>query len=114
MNFLIIREGGKPLVPSAWGAPGLAQIHRRAPSPSLKLALGSTKGLRARTHFGAGKGLELGSHSPIWLGTGVSPALGDPPALSGPKLPVPLHSDAHRTQASRNSAPQEGRLAPAG
>lgn len=30
MNFLIIREGGKPSVPSVRGAPGPAQIHARA------------------------------------------------------------------------------------
>lgn len=33
MNFLIIREGGKPSVPSVRGAPGPAPVRARAPPP---------------------------------------------------------------------------------
>lgn len=48
MNFLIIREGGKPLVPSVPGAPGPAQIHAHASLFLSQSGSGQRQGVAGR------------------------------------------------------------------
>lgn len=122
MNFLIIREGGKPSVPSVRGALGPAQIRARAPpSPSRakcgqrQRAAGGTGSLPPPLGLAAAQVKEReGDSEPHPAGSRRVSAPVHPPAQPVAAPSAPIRPGARGAQASRHSAPRERTPAPAG